>query len=76
MKLRLRDARLFAAELRIRAGTAATPDDRDLFDAAFDAMREKAERMELEDECEQNHESLHYGGAQFRQVCGADLRAG
>ena len=76
MKLRLQDARLFAAELRIRAGTAATPDDRDLFDAASDAMVDKAERIELEDECEQDHHTLASGGALFCQACGADLRAG
>lgn len=76
MKMRLQDARLFAAELRARAGTAPTPDERDLFDAAADAMRDTAERIESEDACEQNHESLHYGGAQFCQACGADLRAG
>ena len=76
MKPRLQDVRLFAAELRIRAGTASTPDDRDLFDAASEAMADKAERMELEDECEQNHSSLARGGALFCQVCGADLRNG
>jgi len=76
MKLRLQDARLFAAELRIRAGTAAEPGDRDLFDAASDAMADKAERMEMEDECEQNHSSLARGGALFCQACGADLRNG
>lgn len=76
MKLRLQDARLFAAELRIRAGTASTPDDYDLFDAASDAMADKAERIELEDECEQNHSSLASGGALFCQACGADLRNG
>ena len=49
---------------------------RDLFDAASEAMADKAERMELEDECEQNHSSLARRGALFCQVCGADLRDG
>lgn len=76
MKPRLQDVRLFSAELRLRAGTASTPDDRDLFDAAAEAMRDKAERMNLEDECEQEHAALSMGGALFCQVCGADLRNG
>ena len=76
MSIRLQDARLFANELRIRAGTAEKPDDHDLFDAASEAMADKADRMGLEDECEQNHTSLAMGGALFCQVCGADLRNG
>lgn len=70
------DLKLHAAELTRLAGTASTADERDLFGAAAEAVREKAERTELDQACEQDHGSLSRGGALFCFVCGADLRAG